>query len=303
MDRQEWLALRRSGIGGSDAGAILGVDPWRDAADVYAEKLGVAEEREQTGPMLAGVELEPLIADKYAAKTGRRVKRKKMVRHPELGWLIGNIDRQVLTAANAPAFGPGVLECKAVGLSAFQKIKDVGLPENYILQVQHYLAATGYLWGSFAILQRERWEFLSFDVLRDEALIERLIAAEQDFWMNHVLKEIPPNASLPKLDAGEALREDEPWLAALRALKGASDVLKEAEALKAGATEEVKALMGGLGKVRSPLGQVSWAEREGRTSYKVEKCLAEHPDLAVILDNYKSVGKPYQDFRFTTKEE
>ena len=35
LSREEWLAYRRMGIGGSDAAAILGISPVRTAADLY----------------------------------------------------------------------------------------------------------------------------------------------------------------------------------------------------------------------------------------------------------------------------
>ena len=43
LSRDEWLAYRRYGIGGSDAAAILGISPWRTARDLYYDKLGIAE--------------------------------------------------------------------------------------------------------------------------------------------------------------------------------------------------------------------------------------------------------------------
>ena len=40
MEKSEWLKWRRKGIGGSDAGAVLGISPYKTARDVYYEKLG-----------------------------------------------------------------------------------------------------------------------------------------------------------------------------------------------------------------------------------------------------------------------
>jgi predicted phage-related endonuclease len=40
MPREEWLVLRRKGIGGSDVSAILGINPWKTAMDVWLEKTG-----------------------------------------------------------------------------------------------------------------------------------------------------------------------------------------------------------------------------------------------------------------------
>lgn len=44
MPRETWLQLRRNGIGGSDAGAVCGVNPYRSAFNVYMDKTGQSKE-------------------------------------------------------------------------------------------------------------------------------------------------------------------------------------------------------------------------------------------------------------------
>ena len=42
LPRDEWLAYRKTGIGGSDVAAILGISPFGTARDIYYDKLSIA---------------------------------------------------------------------------------------------------------------------------------------------------------------------------------------------------------------------------------------------------------------------
>jgi putative phage-type endonuclease len=57
--REEWLAARRAGIGGSDIGALLGASPWSTPLDVWADKTGQAEPTPTNDAMRVGNRLEP----------------------------------------------------------------------------------------------------------------------------------------------------------------------------------------------------------------------------------------------------
>jgi putative phage-type endonuclease len=74
MTRDEWLAARRTGIGGSDIAAILGLSPWRTPLDVYRDKVDGAEQPE-TEAMRWGRLLEDVIAREYAVRAGVRIQR------------------------------------------------------------------------------------------------------------------------------------------------------------------------------------------------------------------------------------
>ena len=39
LSHEEWLKLRKKGIGGSDAGAVCGVNPFCSAISVYMDKI------------------------------------------------------------------------------------------------------------------------------------------------------------------------------------------------------------------------------------------------------------------------
>lgn len=185
MPRSEWLELRRQGIGGSDAAAIVGLDRYKSAFDVYADKIGLKEEQPDNEAMRQGRDLEDYVAQRFMEATGKKVRRRNAVlQHPEHHWMLANIDRWVV-GENAG------LECKTTSVLNQAKFSQGEFPPNYYVQCMHYMAVTGAERWYLAVLVLNK-AFHVFTIERDEAEIQALIAAEKDFWENHVLKQIPP---------------------------------------------------------------------------------------------------------------
>ena len=63
LPRDEWLAYRRKGIGGSDAAAVLGISPFMTARDLYYDKLGISAQADEENWVAKeiGHLLEPLV--------------------------------------------------------------------------------------------------------------------------------------------------------------------------------------------------------------------------------------------------
>ena len=76
----------------------------------------------------------------------------------------------------------GVLEVKAVGRGAFYKYRSQGLPEDYVLQLQAGMLASGLSWGSFAIGCRDSGELVHWDVERSEFLCNEIVVEVPRFW-------------------------------------------------------------------------------------------------------------------------
>ena len=74
MTREEWLNARRKGIGGSDAAAIMGANPYASPLSVYLDKLGLAQEKEITEAMRQGTDLEDYVAKRFSEATGKKVR-------------------------------------------------------------------------------------------------------------------------------------------------------------------------------------------------------------------------------------
>jgi len=185
MPREEWLLLRRKGIGGSDAAAIVGLNRWRSAFDVYAEKVGLKPEQPDNEAMRQGRDLEDYVASRFCEATEKKVRRRNAIlQHPEHTFMTANIDRWVV-GENAG------FEAKTTSILNRAKFSQGEFPPNYYVQCVHYMAVTGAERWYLAVLVLNK-AFHVFTIERDEAEIEALIAAEKDFWENHVLKQIPP---------------------------------------------------------------------------------------------------------------
>ena len=185
MRKDEWLELRRQGIGGSDAAAIVGLDRYRSAFDVYADKLGLKQEQPDNEAMRQGRDLEDYVAQRFMEATGKKVRRRNaMLQHPEHHWMLGNIDRWVV-GENAG------LECKTTSVLNRAKFSQGEFPPNYYVQCVHYMAVTGADRWYLAVLVLNN-AFHVFTIERDENEIQALIETEKHFWQNHVLKKIPP---------------------------------------------------------------------------------------------------------------
>ncbi len=180
----EFLERRKKGIGGSDASAILGINPWKNKLAVYLEKTNQEIIKTETNFTHFGNVLEQVVADEFQRVTGKRVQKyNKLITHPQHEFMIGNIDRKIV---GEKAF----LECKTTSAFNAKEWEDA-IPEYYQAQVQHYLAILGYEKCYVAVLIGGN-QFKYYEVQRDEAFIEQLINAERDFWENNVLKLTPP---------------------------------------------------------------------------------------------------------------
>jgi putative phage-type endonuclease len=185
MTREEWLAQRKQGIGGSDAAAILGLNPWVSPFDVYLDKLGLKEEKEDTEAMRQGRDLEEYVARRFVEATGKEVKKEpRILQHPEHEWMLANVDR-LIVGENAG------LECKTTSTLNTKPFRQGDYPPQYYVQCMHYMAVTGAERWYLAVLVLGR-EFHVFEIERDEDEIAALVEAERCFWFEHVIKKVPP---------------------------------------------------------------------------------------------------------------
>lgn len=197
MPREEWLRLRRQGIGGSDAGAVCGLNPYQSAMEVYHDKTGAYIEDEETLSESArsGRDLEDYVARRFMEETGLKVRRSnKMYRHDTYPFMIADVDR-LIVGENAG------LECKTASPYTAEKWKDGKIPAHYLAQCYHYMAVLDAdAWYIAVLIYGKEFKWLRLE--RDEEIIGSLIQMEQDFWENHVAKRV-----LPKPDGSKAAEE------------------------------------------------------------------------------------------------
>lgn len=185
MTREEWLGIRRQGIGGSDAAAIMGANPYHSPLAVYFDKIGAVAERETTEAMRQGSDLEGYVAERFTEETGLKVRRlNRMLCHPDAPWMLANIDRSVVGMEAG-------LECKTTSVNNKSDFDGGVVPETYLWQCAHYLAVTGWSTWYLAVLVLNK-SFHVFRIDRNDAHITALMEREKAFWHEHVLARVPP---------------------------------------------------------------------------------------------------------------
>ena len=186
MDRNEWLKIRKTGLGGSDAGAVCGLNPYVSPMAVYRDKVSDETDMGDNEAMRQGRDLEEYVAQRFTEETGLKVRRSnKMYRSTEYPWMIADADRMV-------AGGGAGLECKTVSVYKKDQWADGGIPVYYLLQCYHYMIVTGCrTWYLAAVILGQDFQYRRIEY--EEETAQNLIALEAEFWNNHVLPRHMPD--------------------------------------------------------------------------------------------------------------
>lgn len=193
QNRDEWHKIRSRGIGGSDVSAILGFNPWRSPVEVWEEKTGRAESKDnESNVCFVGSWLEECAAQLYTKETGRRVQKFEYTLSD--GVFQGNVDRLVIpdgeesAAVEDKITTPILLECKTTSEWKWDEV-----PLYYQAQVQHYM---GLIPDStacdVAVIYKPNTGFEVFRIQRDDSVISSMRAYLKEWWNEHVIKGIPP---------------------------------------------------------------------------------------------------------------
>jgi len=187
---EDWLAIRKMGLTGTDIAAIAGESPYDSALSVYANKLSLMPPKEENEAMALGTYMEDPIALLWQ-KRNPGVKIRKVpyiLQHKQHDWMLGNIDRHIVAPSE------GVLEVKLVGPHAMKgwgADDEPKIPTQYHLQVMWYLMCTGLTHCKIAALLAGTK--LSERVVEyDKEMAEAIMEISHQFWFDHVLKESPP---------------------------------------------------------------------------------------------------------------
>lgn len=190
MSREDWLMLRKSGIGGSDAGSICGLNPYSSPMKVFWDKTSEEIEELDNEAVRQGHDLEEYVAQRFTEATGLKVRRTNyMYRNTEYPFMIADVDRLIVGEDAG-------LECKTASAYNADKWKDGDIPLHYIMQCYHYMAVTGKrTWYIAAVILGR--EFIYRKLIWDDDIIKHLTATEKNFWKNYVEKSIipPPDGS------------------------------------------------------------------------------------------------------------
>lgn len=184
MSKEEWLKNRQAGIGGSDASAIAGLNPWKSSIQLYMDKKEDNPKEIKSLRMELGNRLEGLVAELFTEETGLKVRNVNgILKNEQYPFALANIDRAIV---GEKAF----LECKTTNSFALKEWEE-GVPPHYEIQCLHYMAITGATHCYIAALIGNS-DFIWHKIERDQETIDYLMQIEKEFWEENILKDIVP---------------------------------------------------------------------------------------------------------------
>ena len=245
----EQIAERRNYIGSTDSAAILGLSRYGTPLSVWAEKTGAIVPEDISGklPVRLGHKLEQAVAELFTEETGKKLHRvNETVFHPKYNFLAANLDRRVVGEK-------AVVEIKNVGAFRRDEWREGQSPAEYICQVMHQLAVTGWDRGYLvALIGNTDFEIRTIE--RDEQALKDLVNREVSFWNDFVVTKIMPSISrgdkdtlsalFPLAEEGKEIELDDRAAAICDSLDGLRSDLKGLEGSIAGAENELKAMLG-----------------------------------------------------------
>ena len=293
LPREDWLAVRKQGIGSSDAAAAVGLNPYKSQLELWLEKTGrdsslpKLDHNDEESPAYWGNVLEPIVAWHYSKRSGNRVRRiNAVLQHPDpkLPWMLANIDREVIGADDVQ-----ILECKTAGINGARLWKE-GVPEYVQLQVMHQLAVTGKQVADVAVLLGGQ-HLEIHRIERDESMIARLIDLERLFW-DYVVSDTPPPADgtdsaeaalrcLYPEDNGQTLdfSQHTELASTYLELKSVRQSIAQQETREAQLKQVLQQAMGAATRVEFTEGYISWKKSKDSIALDVEQMLKDKPYL------------------------
>lgn len=293
LSRDEWLDVRKNGIGSSDAAAAVGLNPYKSQLELWLEKTGrdaalpKIDPNDEESPAYWGNILEPIVAAHYSKRSGNRVRKiNAVLQHPDptLDFMLANIDREVIGATDVQ-----ILECKTAGINGSRLWKE-GVPEYVVLQVQHQLAVTGKQAADVAVLLGGQ-HLEIHRIERDDVLIERLISLERQFWQYVTTDTMPPVDGTDSAD--RALRclypqdnqitldftEDTVLSSTYSDLIAVRQTIAEAEKVEAKLKQTLQQAIGAASYAHFETGAVSWKKSKDAMTVDLAKLQEDYPEL------------------------
>ena len=303
LGREGWLELRRTGLGGSDVAAAMGLSPFTSRYALWLDKIGEPTGMVESEPMKWGHRLEEPIARAFEEETGHATAfLPVMLRSRTHAFALANPDR-----FTEDADGTAIVEIKNVGNHKAHEWAD-GPPLHYRMQGQWYLFVSGHRRVYYAVLVGGQ-NLVIYQVERDDDLIAEMLRHAEAFWTLVTLRRPPDldgedsttralkaqytTVERPVVDGGAVLA----GLVARR--DGAKAAFDTAEAQLQEIDNRIIALLGdaevgaadGLELVRRP--------EQTRTSLDIPALKRDYPDIAAQY----SKSSQYRVMKFPKQKE
>lgn len=312
MSRREWLEERRKSLGGSDMGAVLGMNRFSSPFSVWCDKTGRIPDKEENEAMRQGRDFEDYVASRFTERSGKKVRRlNAILRNDRFPHLHANIDRAVVGEESG-------LECKTASALSARRFSGGEFPESYYCQCVAYLAVTGWKrWYLAALVLGKGLHIYQMTTVPDDTAPEwcessiyispeeivALTEAAERFWSEYVTRDAPPPVDgLPATtEALETIyREDsgeQVQLLGREALLQEYFELKESMDRLSASMEEIRqTIMADMGEAANGACKgfsVTW-KRQIRTTFDHKRYARDHPEEDLTAYYKTSVSRPFK---------
>jgi len=295
---QQQIEVRATGLGGSDAAAAVGLSRWKSRYQLWLEKTGHAEPFTGNDATHWGNMLEPIVRQEYANRTGLSIITPgETLKHPDFPFVLANIDGIVPDDR--------IVECKTGRPS-----NDWGepgtseIPEEYVLQVQHYLMVTQLPRADVPVLLGGN-DFRIYHIEADGETQALLLQGEREFWElvqrneppepetpEDIRRRWPKSQDKPRIASGEIAAELQHLLIINRAHKENEERIERMKA-------DIQKYLGECDTLVDERGRklATWKTAKGATRFDAKAFEQAHPDL------YREFCRPTEGSRrFLLKE-
>lgn len=298
-NHDEWLQCRGLGIGSSEVGTLLGLNPWETPYQLWRRKKGLDAPKQENFAMKAGHYLEDAVSRFYEDESGREI-----IKSSAGDWLMVDRKRDYLRVSPDRLFwvsptgrrnnaNKGICECK----TSQMRVDAENPPLHWFCQLQYQLYVAGYELGSLAWLTQGR-DFGYIDVARDDDFCCWMVERIDEYWQRYVVGNEIPGATTaqdvllksPVHQEGKTIEATEEIMAALTELRQCKSEAKEIETHAEQLENDIKVFFGDAESIVDGQGRVlaSWkAPKESRrfdakkaeeylTPEQLEECYTPH---------------------------
>ena len=312
MTREEWLAERRKSVGGSEAGAVLGLSEWASPYSVWADKRGLLPDKGDNEAMRIGRDLEDYVAQRFTEASGIKVRKDQYIyRNDDYPFLHANIDRRCVGVKAG-------LECKTASALTTKRFHLGEFPDQYYAQCVSYMAVTGLPTWYLAVLvmgksfkvygltvdaeaENPDWceDLAVVDIMEFATLREEII----HFWAR-VEANVPPSAdgkdctsaAIDAVNGRETLPDVVdlmPFAADLGEIADIDDKIKALNLRRETLVQGVKLHMGGHECGACGDHRITW-KPQTRHVFDREAFAADHPEINLEKYQKATVCRPFR---------
>lgn len=293
VSHEAWLQARNGGIGSSEVGTILGINPFETPYQLWRRKIGLDDPKEETFAMKAGHYLEDAVSLFYQDATGRKV-----IKRSAGDWIVRDKENPYLQVSPDRTFwinpedrktddNKGILECKTTQM----EIDPEAVPNHWFCQLQYQLGVSRLPMGSLAWLTRGR-SFGTKDFTFDQDFFRMIKDAVEKFWFENIKKQIEPAlvnvddvlAKFPSHVQGKSIvaNTENDLVNILGQIKILKTDISEMDERRSELEDSVKMIMGDAESVISPeypLPLATWKKNKDSVTFDQKRFQAENPDL------------------------